>query len=232
MLSDAARRLPCQRSVLLELADAWSVQHGGSAEEWENFVKPDVTSCLARKVSKTHAGCFQLLILRKVSTTPAGCFQPRSSSPAAMALTLHTISEWEEHVLKRSDGRYILVSFSASWCGACKRMHPVFEDLAGRSKAVVFVAVDVVELEPVAGASHVAALPAFQATRLLRSMFLAHSPKAAVCPHTCSVLMLIAACYSQIWKDGEMVEKFEGSNETKLSILADKYDGISRARNM
>mmetsp|Transcript_39696 Transcript_39696/g.83282 ORF Transcript_39696/g.83282 Transcript_39696/m.83282 type:complete len:143 (-) Transcript_39696:538-966(-) len=118
-------------------------------------------------------------------------------SPAAMALTLHTISEWEEHVLKRSDGRYILVSFSASWCGACKRMHPVFEDLAGRSKAVVFVAVDVVELEPVAGASHVAALPAFQ-----------------------------------IWKDGEMVEKFEGSNETKLSILADKYDGISRARNM
>ena len=44
----------------------------------------------------------------------------------------------------------LLVDFTASWCGPCKMIGPYFEELAGKFPGVVFVKVDVDDLEDVA----------------------------------------------------------------------------------
>jgi thioredoxin 1 len=48
----------------------------------------------------------------------------------------------------------VVIDFSASWCGPCKMMEPVFKEMAGRFTDVAFLKVDVDELAvriPVAG---------------------------------------------------------------------------------
>ena len=44
----------------------------------------------------------------------------------------------------------LLVDFTASWCGPCKMIGPYFEELAGKFPGVVFVKVDVDDLDDVA----------------------------------------------------------------------------------
>lgn len=53
------------------------------------------------------------------------------------------------------------VDFSATWCGPCKRISPVFDELSAKFESAGFVKVDVDVLEGVAGKFKVSAMPTF-----------------------------------------------------------------------
>ena len=56
-----------------------------------------------------------------------------------------------------------VIYFTASWCGPCKMISPVFEELAAAADAkATFLKVDVDDMPEVAAEAQVAAMPTFQ----------------------------------------------------------------------
>merc|ERR1711924_510893 len=58
--------------------------------------------------------------------------------------------------------KLVVVDFTASWCGPCQRIAPIFAKLAEEMPDVVFVKVDVDENEETATACGIQAMPTFQ----------------------------------------------------------------------
>ena len=56
----------------------------------------------------------------------------------------------------------VLVDFTASWCGPCKKIGPYFEELATKYTDVIFVKIDVDDLDDVAAECGISAMPTFQ----------------------------------------------------------------------
>ena len=55
---------------------------------------------------------------------------------------------------------YVLVDFFATWCGPCKMLHPVLEEVSRKLEDKVRVAqVDIDELQDLAGAFHIQSVP-------------------------------------------------------------------------
>jgi len=54
-----------------------------------------------------------------------------------------TDASFESEVLQA--GKPVVVDFWAPWCGPCKAVHPVLEQLAGETDAVEFVKLDIDE---------------------------------------------------------------------------------------
>mmetsp|Transcript_3235 Transcript_3235/g.4737 ORF Transcript_3235/g.4737 Transcript_3235/m.4737 type:complete len:178 (+) Transcript_3235:190-723(+) len=65
-------------------------------------------------------------------------------------------------VLKASaEGKLVVIDFSATWCGPCKMIAPLFEEMANDTPGVVFVKVDV-DVNPDTTAKYsVSAMPTF-----------------------------------------------------------------------
>ena len=59
-------------------------------------------------------------------------------------------------------GRTVVVDFTATWCGPCQRIAPVFEALAAEWEWVDFVKVDVDENQETAAACGINCMPTFQ----------------------------------------------------------------------
>ncbi len=55
-----------------------------------------------------------------------------------------------------------VVYFTASWCGPCKMISPIFEAVAEEHPTATFLKVDVDDQPDVAAAAQVAAMPTFQ----------------------------------------------------------------------
>merc|ERR1712224_407561 len=58
--------------------------------------------------------------------------------------------------------KLVVVAFTASWCGPCQRIAPIFAKLAKEMPDVVFVKVDVDDNEETAAACGIQAMPTFQ----------------------------------------------------------------------
>jgi thioredoxin len=56
----------------------------------------------------------------------------------------------------------VIVDFTAAWCGPCKAISPVFEQLSNKNPEIKFIKVDVDELKEVARTCKVSSMPTFQ----------------------------------------------------------------------
>uniref|UniRef100_A0A7S0T4B1 Thioredoxin domain-containing protein n=1 Tax=Mantoniella antarctica TaxID=81844 RepID=A0A7S0T4B1_9CHLO len=75
------------------------------------------------------------------------------------------ISSGEHYRAVVARAKLCLVDFTASWCGPCKQIAPVFERLALQHPAVHFLKVDVDEVQEVAAAENVRSMPTFKLYR-------------------------------------------------------------------
>lgn len=60
-----------------------------------------------------------------------------------------------------SSNAKVAVDFTASWCGPCKRIAPVYQELATQHTNIVFCKIDVDEAEDIAEKYSVSAMPTF-----------------------------------------------------------------------
>merc|ERR1711998_372524 len=67
-----------------------------------------------------------------------------------------------DQALADAGGKLVVVDFTASWCGPCQRIAPVFIKMAEEMPEVVFVKVDVDENDEVAAECGISAMPTFQ----------------------------------------------------------------------
>ena len=66
-------------------------------------------------------------------------------------------SNFNEIVLKNE--KPVLVDFNASWCGPCRMLKPIIDDLAENNEKIDFVSIDVDEAESLASEYGVMSIP-------------------------------------------------------------------------
>jgi thioredoxin 1 len=79
---------------------------------------------------------------------------------ASSPITEVTAANFDAEVMK-SD-KMVLIDFYADWCGPCKMISPFFEQLSTEFSDVLFLKVNVDDVEAVAAACEISAMPTFQ----------------------------------------------------------------------
>ena len=74
---------------------------------------------------------------------------------------LATMEEFQT-ALKDAGGQLLAVDFTATWCGPCKMIGPVFVKMADEFTNIEFIKVDVDEAEDIAASQEVSAMPTFK----------------------------------------------------------------------
>ncbi|KAF8394807.1 hypothetical protein HHK36_018743 [Tetracentron sinense] len=73
-----------------------------------------------------------------------------------------TKESWEEKVSEASrDGKIVVANFSASWCGPCRMMAPLYCELSEKYPSLMFLTVDVDELTEFSSSWDIKATPTF-----------------------------------------------------------------------
>jgi thioredoxin 1 len=105
-----------------------------------------------RREGRKRRGCALLLCLG--ATTMAGDHG-----------NVHVVNSkqlWETKVEDaKSRGKIIVVDFTATWCGPCRLMAPVFSDLSKKYDILIFLKVDVDEVQEVTTEWEIRAMPTF-----------------------------------------------------------------------
>ncbi|RLM86801.1 hypothetical protein C2845_PM04G04550 [Panicum miliaceum] len=79
-----------------------------------------------------------------------------------VVIACHTKEEFDTQMRKAKDaGKLVIIDFTASWCGPCRFIAPVFVEYAKKFPGAVFLKVDVDELKEVAGEYEIEAMPTF-----------------------------------------------------------------------
>nr|NP_001402980.1 thioredoxin domain-containing protein 8 isoform 4 [Sus scrofa] len=64
--------------------------------------------------------------------------------------------------LRSAGNKLVVVEFSATWCGPCKRIYPLFHAMSLQYRNVMFANVDVDSARELARTYHINAIPTFQ----------------------------------------------------------------------
>nr|XP_023654104.1 thioredoxin [Paramormyrops kingsleyae] len=67
-----------------------------------------------------------------------------------------------DKTLKDAGQKLVVIDFTATWCGPCKAIAPIFQKLSDDYQNVVFLKVDVDEAQDVASSCGVSCMPTFQ----------------------------------------------------------------------
>ncbi|GMI00644.1 hypothetical protein TrLO_g8487 [Triparma laevis f. longispina] len=95
------------------------------------------------------------------TATPSSVSKSDRLSPKVNFVPIESMEEWEDLVKKSaSNGSKIVVDFTASWCGPCKKIAPFYEALSANYDAT-FIKVDVDELDELAEYAKVSMMPTF-----------------------------------------------------------------------
>ncbi|CAA3002626.1 thioredoxin H-type 1-like [Olea europaea var. sylvestris] len=74
----------------------------------------------------------------------------------------HSVDQWKENFNKGIETKkLVVIDFTASWCGPCRVISPIFAEIAKKTPHVIFLKVDVDELRDVAEEFNVEAMPTF-----------------------------------------------------------------------
>lgn len=77
-------------------------------------------------------------------------------------IACHTKEEFETHMAKAKEThKLVIIDFTASWCGPCRFIGPIFVEYAKKYPGAIFLKVDVDELKDVAKQYSVEAMPTF-----------------------------------------------------------------------
>ena len=74
-----------------------------------------------------------------------------------MSIHIHS----EEELLTCLNNYYVIIKFSAEWCGPCKVIEPFYNELAKNNPNVCFLSIDVDECENIAQYYNVTGMPTF-----------------------------------------------------------------------
>ncbi|XP_004574214.1 thioredoxin [Maylandia zebra] len=68
-----------------------------------------------------------------------------------------------QSILKEAGDKLVVVDFTATWCGPCKQIAPLFAQMAADddNKNVIFLKVDVDEAEDVSSSCGISCMPTF-----------------------------------------------------------------------
>ncbi|KAK3442410.1 thioredoxin H2 isoform X2 [Eucalyptus grandis] len=81
---------------------------------------------------------------------------------ASRVMEFHSKSRWDEHFeASKGNNKLMVIDFTATWCGPCRRMEPTIDELAETFADVDFIKIDVDELMNVARQYEVQAMPTF-----------------------------------------------------------------------
>ncbi|GLD72717.1 thioredoxin-like protein [Lates japonicus] len=67
-------------------------------------------------------------------------------------------------ILKEAGDKLVVVDFTATWCGPCKHIAPIYEELSkdANNKNVIFLKVDVDEVQDLCARCKIRSMPTFQ----------------------------------------------------------------------
>mmetsp|Transcript_20128 Transcript_20128/g.56610 ORF Transcript_20128/g.56610 Transcript_20128/m.56610 type:complete len:108 (+) Transcript_20128:131-454(+) len=74
-------------------------------------------------------------------------------------IVISSRAEYDEKIKGHSG--LVVIDFTATWCGPCRRIGPVFEKLSEEEGSVLFLKVDVDEQQEIAAAEGISAMPTF-----------------------------------------------------------------------
>ncbi|XP_043700556.1 thioredoxin H9-like isoform X2 [Telopea speciosissima] len=73
-----------------------------------------------------------------------------------------TKESWDEKISEANNsGKFVVVNFSASWCGPCRMLAPFYSELSEKYPSLMFVIVDVDELTEFSSSWDIRATPTF-----------------------------------------------------------------------
>ncbi|XP_066396862.1 thioredoxin H-type-like [Miscanthus floridulus] len=84
------------------------------------------------------------------------------ASEEGVVIACHTKEEFDAQMAKAKEaGKLVVIDFTASWCGPCRAIAPLFVEHAKKFTQAVFLKVDVDELKEVTAAYKIEAMPTF-----------------------------------------------------------------------